>query len=202
MGPVSKEEALFYLHMVNSHYSPKCVTKKFKIKGYRRFLSDYESDAYKSFIGVYLFFSDRLADRDKEILDLYYGNKGKRMTLIKIGEYLGISSSRVQQLKNQAEYRIAKEVWFFINGWQRCNKKRFYTIIVGQSDEKLIEIGKATRPWEALIINYYNKDQSRYYKKRKKLMDLINRIWSLDMLDHRQQTLKILNLEKDEVHLD
>lgn len=107
---IGKEDVLFYLDMINSRYGPSYKPKFGKLKGYFKLIKNQDSKEYKTFVGVYKYFRETINEREKTILDLQYGLDGNALTMIQIGEQLGICDSRVGQLRNKAEYRIADEI--------------------------------------------------------------------------------------------
>lgn len=196
---ITKEDSLFYLDMINSVYSPSHKPEIGQYKGYYELLKQQDSKDYITFICVYLYFREALSEREKAILDLQYRVNGNILSIKEIGECIGISSSRVSQIRNKAEHKIAKEIQVFLYG-EKPRKKSFYSIIQDQPDKLLIEIGQVTRSWDAIIKYYFDQECPRYYKKRKKLEKALDRMWNLDALDHRQQAIKILNIKTDAVY--
>ena len=48
-------------------------------------------------------FESYLTERERKILDLYYGlDDGEEMTLEQIGELLGVTRERIRQIRNRA----------------------------------------------------------------------------------------------------
>lgn len=198
---ISKEDALFYLDMIDSVLSPNFKPRIGQSKPYYPLLKKHDSEGYTTFIKVYQYFRENLEEREKTVLDLQYRINGKALTMNEIGKLFGISSSRVSQLRNKAERCIAQEIIYFIKGRKRDrNKKCFSTIIKDQPDEMLINIGQAIRKWDPIINNYFNQEQPRYYKKRKKLEEALWRTWEIKALDHREQAIKILNIQAEDIY--
>ncbi|WP_161568200.1 sigma factor-like helix-turn-helix DNA-binding protein [Anaerobacillus alkaliphilus] len=191
---ITKEDMLFYLDMIGSIYGPSYKPKIGKLKPYYPFLKEPTSEEYKRFIQVYLHYRDCLNEREKTILDFQYRLKGEKLTLDQMGEQFGISSSRAAQIRNIAELRIAKAIREFLNGKP---KKSFGSLLEGQPDEVLIEIALAICPHSRVLRTYLKQDKPMSYITRKNLKHALFRAWWLDLLDHREKAMKILNVKNE-----
>lgn len=160
-------------------------------------LKERDSEDYNRFICVYHYYRDCLQEREKTILDLQYGIKGNIPSLKEIGVGLGIAGNRVSQIRNKGERRITKEILVFLYG---KSKEAFSCIIAEQPDEILVRIGQAIRSWDPIILNHFDNEQPRYYKRRKKLEHALFRAWMIGALDHREQARRILNIDKKDVY--
>ena len=193
---ITKEDVLFYLDMIDSSYGPSFKPKIGKLKPYYPLLRDRDSVEYKRFIRVYLHYRDCLKEREKTILDFQYGLKGEIRSLKEMGDYFGLSSSRASQIRNKAERRITTAIREFLYGKP---KESFSSIIAAQSDEVLVEIGQAIRSWDPIIQHYFDEEQPRYYKRRKKLEHALFRAWMIGALDHQEQAMKILDVKEEDI---
>lgn len=197
---ITKEDVLFYLDMIDSSYGPSYKPKIGKFKPYYQLLKKRDSEDYNRFICVYQHYSNCLQEREKTILDLHYGVESKVYTLIELGEHLGISSSRVAQIRNKAERRIAREIQKFLK--PKKPKELFETVIAAQSDEILVKMGREIRSYETIVELYFNQKYPDYYKNRRKLEELLIHLWRENELDHRQKAIKVLNMDREDVYQD
>ncbi|MEQ6376318.1 sigma factor-like helix-turn-helix DNA-binding protein [Bacillaceae bacterium S4-13-56] len=113
---ITKEDALFYLDMINSKYGPTYKPKRGQSKGYYPLLKEKDSKEYNRFIRVYVYFKHNLKEREQTILNLQYGINSNVLSLGEIGESIGVTSSRVSQLRNRAERRLASIIRDYVNG--------------------------------------------------------------------------------------
>jgi len=104
---ITEQNILFYNEMRNSEYG--------KSKRYYELLKDMDSDRYKEFIFVYTSFRECLVEREKYVLDLVYGLNNEIVTLKEIGKRMGLTTSRVAQLRNKAERTLTKEMIKFLH---------------------------------------------------------------------------------------
>ncbi|TYS12979.1 hypothetical protein FZC78_22610 [Rossellomorea vietnamensis] len=187
---ITEEDILFFVKMVKSPYGQP--------KGYYRYLKDRNSDEYKMFILAYLYFRKSLAERDREILDLVYCLNNDLLTLNDIGKRMNISGSRVSSIRNLAERRLSIRMLNFLNG-HTPRKKSLYSIIRDLPDEELIKLLQATRPWETVIQDFAEVGELST-ARRKRVIHLVYRVWDFDMLDHREKIIKLLKIEREQIH--
>ena len=194
---MTKEDVLFYLDMIDSSYGPSYEPKIGKFKPYYPLLKERDSEEYKRFIRVYHYFRDCLKEKEKTILDFQYGLKGEIPSLKEVGDYYGFSSSRASQIRNKAERRITSAIREFLYGKP---KESFSSIIAAQPDEVLIEIGLAICPHSRVVRTYLKQDKPMSYQTRKNLKHALFNAWWLDLLDHREKAMKILNLKEEDIY--
>ncbi|MDE5416276.1 hypothetical protein [Alkalihalobacterium chitinilyticum] len=111
---ITKEDALFYLEMIgmrNSH-SYQRITRR-RRPCYQLFKRR-ETEEYKRFINVYHHFKEILTERQIGVLDLVYGVTGEVLTYSQIAKPLGITSSGVGKIRLDAEYRLKRQIGYFV----------------------------------------------------------------------------------------
>ncbi|TYS83523.1 sigma factor-like helix-turn-helix DNA-binding protein [Rossellomorea aquimaris] len=187
---ITEESIMFFIEMVKSSYGQP--------KGYYKFIKDIDSDEYKTFTFAYVYFRKNLAEREKKILDLMYCLNTELLTLKDIGERMGITGSRVSSIRNLAERRLSVRMLNFLNG-HTPRKKSLYSIIRVLPDEELIKLLQATRPWETVIQHFAEVGQLST-ARRKRVIHLVYRVWDFDMLDHREKIIKLLKIEREQIH--
>jgi hypothetical protein len=157
---ITKEGAMFYLDMINSRFCPTYKPKLGQKKQYHKLLKQPNSEEYHILINVYQRFRDQLSEREKTILDLQYKISGTCQSLNDIGKLLGISTSAIAHIRNKAEIRLSRRIWYFITDRKPIYKESFCFLIKNQPDEVLVQIGHATRSWDPIIKYYYDRDQN------------------------------------------
>ncbi|WML26283.1 hypothetical protein [Neobacillus sp. OS1-33] len=108
---LTKDDAIFFMDMVASVWSPNFVSKLYKAKPYIKILTEKVSDNYKRFIGLYTAMSYLLSERELIILNGIYGVNKERARLKSVAKLLNLSPERVRQIRNEAEKKIAKKLW-------------------------------------------------------------------------------------------
>lgn len=103
---ISKEEAIFFLDMINSSSSPNFVPQFFKRKPYI-LKANRESTNYEKFIEIYQKCMHVLNEQEQTILNKYYGANEERQTLLPIAQEFKLSKSRIQFLVYMAERKIS-----------------------------------------------------------------------------------------------
>jgi DNA-directed RNA polymerase specialized sigma subunit len=107
---ISKEDVIFFLDMVNSNRSPN-FNGQFRVKKpYIALLKERNSTEYKRFVEIYQAIKHILLERERLILDRYYGIHQKTDYLKNIGKEFNIRGERVRQLIAKAENRLANEL--------------------------------------------------------------------------------------------
>lgn len=110
---------------------------------------------------------------------------------------MGITSSRVAQLRDRAERNLSNEMYNFLNG-NDSSKKSMYTIICEQPNGVLIELLKSTRPWEKNI-QHFTEVGELSLLRRATVIRLLDRVWELDMLNQRAKIMEILGIDEEEI---
>lgn len=185
--------------MINSPYAPNYKPKIGQSKAYYQILTKPSSDEYIKFIQIYKFLRNNINERERNLLDFVYGVNCEVVPSPKIGKMMRLSSGRIYQIRNNAERQLANQVLAILHG---PRKRSFTSIISSESEDVLISIGKATCPWEPIIKHYFEESKPRYYKKRKELIEVLYTIWRLDMLNHREQAIRILKINKEDIIWD
>lgn len=188
-NPITEQNIVFYHEMRKSEYG--------KPKKYHKLFKERDSDGYRKFILVYTSFRECLVEREKYVLDLVYGLNKEFVTLKEIGKRMGITSSRVAQLRDRAERNLSNEMYNFLNG-NDSSKKSMYTIICEQPNGVLIEILKSTRPWEKNIQHFTDVGELSLLR-RATVIRLLDRVWELDMLNQRAKIMVILGIDEEEI---
>lgn len=130
---VTREDAIYYLDMTASMYSPNHVPKIGKIRPYYKLFKDIENrkDEYNRFIKVYLHVREILMERERNILDLHFGLSGELLSLSKIAKQYNLSNSRIGFLRSQGEFKIGR----FLR--KKYNlKKKAEVVLVTKEEER------------------------------------------------------------------
>jgi DNA-directed RNA polymerase specialized sigma subunit len=107
---IPKEDVIFFLDMINSHRSPNFKGQFGAKKPYIVLLKERDSMEYRRFVEIYQDIKHILLERERLILDRYYGIYQKTDYLKNIGKEFNIRGERVRQLIAKAEYCIANEL--------------------------------------------------------------------------------------------
>jgi DNA-directed RNA polymerase specialized sigma subunit len=107
---ITINDAIFYLDMIGSSYSPNREHKIGDLKPYYKILDERNSDDFKRFVGVYTSMRDFLSEREQIILNGIYGVNKERKTLKTIGEMLNVGPERIRQIGRKAESKIARKI--------------------------------------------------------------------------------------------
>jgi DNA-directed RNA polymerase specialized sigma subunit len=110
MVNITRDEAIYFLDMIDSYKSPNFKPMIGRRKPYYIFLKDRESKEYIRFIEIYKLLKNILSEREYLILDLIYGLNQECAPLHIIGEEFNIVTERVRQIRNKAERRLANEL--------------------------------------------------------------------------------------------
>lgn len=105
---ISKEDAIFYLDMINSALSPNHVSKFYKRKPVSKLVKERESADYKRFMRIYLVNNHIYTERERAILDEFYGVHKPGENLVVIGKNHGISNERVRQIIAKTDRKISR----------------------------------------------------------------------------------------------
>lgn len=185
---ISREDLYFFKEMLESGIN--------RLKNYSNFIKNKSSRDYERFIQTYQLLHHLLSEREKHGLDLIYGINCSSHKLKEIAQKFAVSHSRICQIRNNAERKQRKEIYLMLHPEE--NKRYFLDIIIkNQSDETLLKIVQATRPWEPIIKQFFDKGPT--YNRRKKLEHIVYRMWIIGALDHLEKTIEILNVKKEEV---
>jgi DNA-directed RNA polymerase specialized sigma subunit len=107
---ILKEDIVFFLDMMNSHHSPN-FKRQYGIKSpYVSLLKGRSSTEYKRFITIYRSMNHIFMERERLILDRYYGVLEPTVSLKIIGKEVNLTAERVRQLIAKAENLLAKEL--------------------------------------------------------------------------------------------
>jgi hypothetical protein len=189
---ITQEDIAFYIEMVKPPYG--------HTKGYYRFLKDFDSAEYKTFLYTYSYFREKLSEREKIILDLVYSHNKEVLTLKNIGARFGISGSRVSAIRNLAERRLTTNMINYTHG-NNPKKTSFYSIIRDSPDEELIKLLHVARPWES-VIKHFAEVGKLSSARRKRVIHILWRVWDLNMLDHRKKLIELININDNEINWD
>ncbi|RCW62968.1 hypothetical protein [Saliterribacillus persicus] len=107
---ISKEDAIFYLEMIDSVKSPNFKPGLFRRKPYYILIKDRESINYKRFISVYTALRYVLSDREQFILNRVYGINHEVTPTKNIASSLQITPGRVLTIRNKANVKLAREI--------------------------------------------------------------------------------------------
>jgi hypothetical protein len=103
---LTKEDAIFYLDMINSVFGPNHIAKRGMRSPFYQILSDKNSDYYKRFIRVYKLMRHFLQTREQDILDNTYGVNGEILSLNQMATLFNLSPERIRQLRVKAQRKI------------------------------------------------------------------------------------------------
>lgn len=107
---ITIDDAIFYMEMIRSVWSPYYEPQYGKRKPYLKILKDRESIEYNRFIKVYRVIKHILSDREQFILDQVYALNNSRAPHREIGEQLDVSPERIRQIIKKAENTLAREL--------------------------------------------------------------------------------------------
>ncbi|WP_099364492.1 hypothetical protein [Fredinandcohnia onubensis] len=107
---ISKDDAIFYLDMVNSSKSPNFQGSMHRRKPYYDLFKEKESDEYRRFIFVYNTMKHVISDREQYILNEIYGVEKECSKLSLIATTLDVSPERIRAIRNYAERKISTEL--------------------------------------------------------------------------------------------
>ncbi|WML56661.1 sigma factor-like helix-turn-helix DNA-binding protein [Neobacillus sp. PS2-9] len=110
---MTKDNAIFFMDMVDSVKSPNFVPVLFKPRPYIKLLQNKGED-YQRFIGLYAMMKYILSEREVFVLDSIYGINKEKATFEEIGKMLNLSRSRIAHIRNDAEVKLVRElIWYF-----------------------------------------------------------------------------------------
>lgn len=104
------EDAVFFLDMIDSAWSPNWEPKMYKQKPYYALFKDKDSDDYKRFLGVYNAMRNELSERDQFVLDEIYGVDRDCAKLKTVAAMLGITPARVSQIIAKGERNLGEKL--------------------------------------------------------------------------------------------
>lgn len=107
---ISMEDVIFFLDLINSFHSPNYKPQLGIKKPYIALLKERNSTEYKRFVEIYQALKHILLERERLILDRYYGIHQKTVYLKVIGKEFNIGGERVRQIIAKAENRLATEL--------------------------------------------------------------------------------------------
>ena len=106
----NRDDAIFFMGMVNSAKSPNHVPGFYKSKPYYKILDNRESAQFQRFMKIYIAQKYVLTVRERQILNDLYGFDKPRLTLKNVGILHNITQERVRQIRQYAERKIVNEL--------------------------------------------------------------------------------------------
>lgn len=107
---ITVKDAVFFLDMIQSPWSPNHKPGFFIQKPYFKLSKEMESIDYKCFLFVYKQLRNILSEREQFILNEIYGVDKERSKFKTVGRALNITQERVRQLCNYAERKLGSEL--------------------------------------------------------------------------------------------
>jgi DNA-directed RNA polymerase sigma subunit (sigma70/sigma32) len=108
LNKITRDDAIFFMDMIDSSKSPNHVSKKYKVKPFRKLLKDRNSGDYKRFIELYEKMRHILSETEQVVLDEIYGVSKEPSTLLQVSNKLNKSPERARQICVQAQFRLAR----------------------------------------------------------------------------------------------
>lgn len=111
---ITKDDAIFFMDMVDSVKSPNFKPKLFRPKPYYKILDNRDSDEFQRFINIYNKIKHVLEKREQQILYDIYGVHKPRMTMQEACKPHNISPERVRQIRYKAEMKMVRSLLYLI----------------------------------------------------------------------------------------